>query len=98
MRCPRVEPKVIYALIVLMYGAALRTNEALGLDMADVDLEQRHIRVRNTKFYKTRLVPLGRDVAGVLAGYVAHRNRYQSTGPTPPLFVYGKGHRGSRVP
>jgi len=93
MRCPRVEPKVIHALIVLMYGAALRTNEALGLDIADVDLQQRHIRVRNTKFYKTRLVPLGRDVTGVLARYVADRNRYHSTAPTAPLFVYRKGQR-----
>jgi integrase/recombinase XerD len=29
-RCPRVEPKVIHALIVLMYGAALRISEAIG--------------------------------------------------------------------
>jgi site-specific recombinase XerD len=57
-----------------MYGAALRTSEALGLDMADVDLQQRHIRVRNTKFYKTRLVPLGRDVTGVLARYLSERD------------------------
>src|SRR5258708_19420860 len=57
MRCPRVEPKVIYALIVLMYGAPLRTSEALGLDMADVDLQQRHIRVPNTQLYKTTPPP-----------------------------------------
>jgi integrase/recombinase XerD len=92
-RCPRVEPKVIHALIVLMYGAALRTSEAIGLDMADVDLEQRHIRVRNTKFYKTRLVPLGRDVAAALARYVTDRNQHYSSAPTAPLFVFRKGQR-----
>jgi integrase/recombinase XerD len=93
MRCPRVELGVIHALIVLMYGAALRTSEALGLDVADVDLQQRHIRVRNTKFYKTRLVPLGGDLAAALARYVADRNRHHSTAPTAPLFVYRKGQR-----
>lgn len=93
MRCPRVEPKVIYALIVLMYGAALRTSEAVGLDMADVDLDQRHIRVRQTKFYKTRLVPLGRDVAAALARYLAERNRRYSSAPTAPVFVFRKGQR-----
>ncbi len=92
-RCPRVEPKVIHALIVLMYGAALRISEAIGLDMADVDLDQRHIRVRNTKFYKTRLVPLGREVAEEFARYVADRNRHHSTAPTAPLFVFRKGQR-----
>jgi len=61
--------------------------------MADVDLLRRHIRVRNTKFYKTRMVPLGRDVTGVLARYIADRNRHHSTAPTAPLFVYRKGQR-----
>lgn len=93
MRCPRVEPKVIHTLIVLMYGAALRTSEAVGLDLGDVDLEQGHIRVRNTKFYKTRLVPLGCDVTRELTAYVAHRNRHHSTAPGAPLFVYRKGQR-----
>lgn len=92
-RCPRVEPKVIHALVVLMYGAALRTSEAVGLDLGDVDLDQQHIRVRNTKFYKTRLVPLGRDVAREIAAYVAERNRHHSTAPSAPLFVYRKGQR-----
>lgn len=93
MRCPRVEPKVIHALIVLMYGAALRTSEAVGLDLGDVDLHQRHIHVRKTKFYKTRLVPLGRDVIRELAAYVADRNRHHSTAPSAPLFVYRRGQR-----
>jgi len=93
MRCPRVEPKVIHTLIVLMYGAALRISEAVGLDIADVDLEQRQIRVRNTKFYKTRIVPLGRNVTEVLARYMADRNRHHSTAPMAPLFLYRKGQR-----
>ena len=93
MRCPRVELGVIHALIVLMYGAALRTSEALGLDIADVDLEQRHIHVRNTKFYKTRLVPLAGDVVAALARYLAERNRRHSSAPTAPLFVFRNGQR-----
>lgn len=96
MRSPRVEPKVIRALIVLMYGAALRTSEALGLEMADVDLRQRHILVRNTKFYKTRLVPLGGDLDTALARYLAERNRCYSTAPTAPVFVFKNGQRLSR--
>ena len=96
IRCPRVEPMVIHTLIVLMYGAALRTSEALGLDMADVDLQQRHILVRNTKFYKTRLVPLSHDLAGALGRYLTERNRRHSTAPTAPVFVYKKGQRLSR--
>lgn len=92
-RSPRAEPKVIRTLILLMYGAALRTSEAVGLDMGDVDLDRQLIRVRKTKFYKTRLVPLGRDLARELAAYVADRNRQHSAAPSAPLFVYRKGQR-----
>jgi site-specific recombinase XerD len=96
MRIPRVEPKVIRALIILMYGAALRTSEALGLDLADVDLRQRRLLVRNTKFYKTRLVVLGGDLTIALARYLDDRNKCHSTAPTAPVFVFRKGQRLSR--
>jgi len=93
MRAPRVKPVVIHALIVLMYGAGLRTSEALGLNLADVDLENRQIYVRNTKFYKTRLVPLGPGLARAFAKYLRVRNRRHSSAPTAPIFVYNKNGR-----
>jgi integrase/recombinase XerD len=95
MRAPRVKPGVIHALIVLMYGAGLRTSEALGLNLADVDLQNQQIYVRNTKFYKTRLVPLGPDLARAFAKYLSERNRRHSTAATAPVFVYNKN--GQRI-
>jgi hypothetical protein len=46
-----------------LYGSGLHVNEALGLTMRDVDLEQRIVTVRHTKFNKTRLVPIGPKLA-----------------------------------
>jgi integrase len=95
MRAPRIKPAVIHALILLMYGAGLRTGEALGLNLADVDLENRQIYVRNTKFYKTRLVPLDPDLAQAFGRYLTERNRRHSVVPTAPVFVYNK--TGARI-
>ena len=46
-------------LVLLLYGAALRLSEALNLEDGDVDLDERLLHVRCSKFFKTRLVPIG---------------------------------------
>jgi len=48
---------------MLLYGAGLRIGEALALTLRDVDLTERIITVSNTKFFKTRLVPIGPRLA-----------------------------------
>ena len=51
------------ALVELVYSAGLRTAEAVGLDLGDVDFEQEHVHVRNGKGAKDRIVPLGEEAA-----------------------------------
>lgn len=62
-------------LLILLYGAALRRNEALLLKGADVDLAENVLTIRNSKFGKTRLVPIGSQLSEVLSTYVAERLR-----------------------
>jgi site-specific recombinase XerD len=54
----RLQASMFRALILVSYGSGLCVSEALELTMHDVNLEQRIITVRDTKFYKTRLVPI----------------------------------------
>ena len=56
-------------LLLLLYGAGLRRGEALRLTRADVDLTGALLTVRETKFYKSRLVPLGSHLTEVLEQY-----------------------------
>jgi site-specific recombinase XerD len=42
-----------------MYSADLRISEVLSLTVGDVDLANRILIVRDSKFFKTRLVPIG---------------------------------------
>ena len=46
------------AIIELLYGAALRVSEVVGLDLGDVDLERQTVRVTG-KGSKQRVVPFG---------------------------------------
>ena len=62
-------------LLLLLYGAGLRFGEATRLTLADVDLAQAVLTIRATKFYKSRLVPVGPQLATVLDGYMHLRRR-----------------------
>ena len=48
--------------MLALYGAALREGECLSLTLSDVDLHQSLLTIRDTKVYKSRLVPLGCDL------------------------------------
>jgi integrase len=54
-----LEPETLRTLILLLYGAGLRAGEALRLRSCDVNLQDRVLSVWNTKFFKSRLVPIG---------------------------------------
>lgn len=62
-------PRTIRTMFLLIYGAALRLREATNLTRADVDLHGSVLTIRNTKFGKTRLVPVGPQLKEVLAQY-----------------------------
>lgn len=70
----RLDADTFRMLLALLYGAALRTSEALHLTMEDVDLTDAVLTVRNTKFYKSRLVPVSPELASALRGYAERRS------------------------
>jgi site-specific recombinase XerD len=84
-------------LLLLLYATGLRISEALGLDIADVDLEAGLLRIRESKFYKTRLVPMGPDLLTVVATYAAHRNKHPPATPDAPFLLTRRGKRPSRA-
>jgi site-specific recombinase XerD len=87
----RIQPYVFRTLLLLLYGAGLRIGEALSLKLTDVDLEQSVICVRDTKFYKSRLVTLGADLAGALSRYLCQRNRDYCCDASASCFLLKNG-------
>jgi site-specific recombinase XerD len=92
----KLQAHTLRAILLLLYGAGLRVSEALALTLEDVDLSDAVITIRDTKFNKTRLVPLGLELNQVMVQYAASRNKagHAQTG-TAPFFVL---RRGGSVP
>ena len=61
-----IRDTVLGTALVLLYFTGLRAGEVLRLTLADVDLTGGLLRVRDTKFGKSRLVPFALDVAARL--------------------------------
>lgn len=78
--------------MLLLYGAGLRISEALALTLADVDLSVSLLTIRESKFYKTRLVPIGPRLTAVLRTYADARGRQRhANDPAGPFFVTRTG-------
>ena len=80
------------ALVELVYSAGLRSAEAVGLDLADVDFEQELVRVRG-KGDKERVVPLGEEAAHWVARYLRDARPALARGAENALFVSARGRR-----
>lgn len=70
-----LRPITMRCLLGLLAATGLRVSEALHLQQADVDLEQGLLCVRQTKFRKSRYVPLHPTVRQALAAYAHLRDQ-----------------------
>lgn len=71
-----LRPATYRALFGLIAATGLRISEALRLECADVDLDAGMLTVRQTKFAKSRLVPLHLTTVQALRQYLALRQRH----------------------
>lgn len=69
----QLDAETFRTLLFLLYGAGLRSGEARRLTLTDVNLQEEVLTVRGTKFYKSRLVPVGPQLAVVLNTYALLR-------------------------
>jgi integrase len=77
----------------LLAVTGLRVSEALALDREDVDLEEGILRVRRTKFGKSRLVAVHESTRQILADYARERDRGVHRPPTEAFFLSERGRR-----
>ena len=94
------------AILELLYASGLRLSELVGLDVEDVNLSGRLVRVLG-KGGKERIVPFNRSTAGAIRGYLPDRRMLMARAPASglptaarprarrhdPLFVNYRGGR-----
>jgi len=81
------------AILELLYGAGLRISELVNLNISDLDLRHRWVRVLG-KGSKERIVPVGRKACQCIRVYL--REREIKKGEEVPLFCNRYGKRISR--
>jgi len=80
------------ALLELLYSGGLRSAEAVGLDLADVDFEREALHIRG-KGGKERVVPLGEEAAHHLALFLRDGRPELVRSAIDAVFLSARGRR-----
>lgn len=88
-----IRPSTYETLFGLMASAGLRVSEALHLRDADVDLKRGLLTIRQTKFAKSRLLPVHPTTVAALVKYRKARARHVATAAAMPFLISSRGRR-----
>ena len=80
-------------MLVLIYCAGLRLGELARLNLGDVDLQVGTITIRETKFFKSRILPLAGSALAALRDYLEARRKVKA--PQAPNLVCSGMIRGT---
>jgi integrase/recombinase XerD len=88
--CP-IRSATLHTVILLLATSGLRISEALHLTLQDVDLAEGVLSVRQSKFRKSRLVPVSAGTLETLRTYHDLRIAVAPADPAGAFFVSGRG-------
>jgi integrase len=86
-----LRPHTYATLFGLLACTGLRLREALKLTRSDVDWKRGLLTIRQTKFRKSRLVPLHPTAVRAMRAYAQARNRFYPVATTEAFFVTVRG-------
>jgi integrase/recombinase XerD len=88
-----LRPASLYTMLVFAYCCGLRLGELARLDLGDVDLAAGTITIRETKFFKSRILPLADSALRALTEYLAmRRNAKAPQNAESGLFWHDQGN------
>jgi len=90
---PPLRAATYQTLIGLLAVSGLRIGEVIKLDRADIDWAEQVLLIRESKFHKSRLVPVQPSTLGALRSHGQLRDRLQPRPLTPSFFVSGRRTR-----
>jgi integrase/recombinase XerD len=91
-RNPNTSLSFLPILIRLLYATGIRLGEAMSLAISDVDVERRHLKVRDSKNGKQRLIPFSSSMALALKDYLKYRSQRPVLKGVDHLFVRPDGN------
>jgi integrase len=90
-----LRPLTLYTMLILAYCAGLRLGEIVRLKLRDVDLTDGSIEICDTKFSKSRRLPLSSTAMATLSTYLKVRRR-EGAPLDPESSVFCHNRRGYR--
>jgi integrase len=86
-----LRPWTYYTLFGLMVVTGMRISEVIHLEGGDVDLDQKRLTVRLTKFGKSRLIPLHHSTVKKLNQYLQRRDQLYARSAASRFFFSNQG-------
>lgn len=87
-----LRPRTYVTLFGVLYCTGLRISEALALRLMDVDCDDGLVWVQESKFHKSRVLPLRSDAVAELRLYLSERCSFgHAQDPEAPLFLNQRG-------
>jgi integrase/recombinase XerD len=84
------------AMLSIFYGCGLRRNEAVNIDVGDINFDRALLHVRKGKNYKERFVPVNKTCLKYIQDYVYdHRGEILGSSKSSALFMSMKAKRMS---
>ena len=84
---PPLRAATYRTLVGLLAASGLRVGEAINLDHDDIDWDEGVLRIRETKFGKSRLVPLQPSTVNALREYGSLRDQLMPRPKDPAFFI-----------
>jgi len=94
LSAPPLRADTYVTLIGLLASTGMRVGEAIRLDRPDVDWSEGVLLIRDSKFGKTRQVPVHTSTLDALGAYA---NRRDNVGPPPQTMAFFVSSRGTRL-
>lgn len=72
-----LRPQTIRLAIILLYTTGLRRGELLRLNLSDFDSKEATLLIQNTKFHKSRILPISSSIAHEITEYLRLRSKFK---------------------
>ena len=74
----KTAPETLQLILKLTYFLGLRISETLAIRIKDLNMDESYVTIRDSKFYKSRMVPFNRSIYNLIKVYLeSNHNQYQ---------------------
>lgn len=90
-------PAIITVPEITLFTTGIRRGELLGLTLGDYNRQESTLHIRETKFYKSRLLPINRGIADEIDRFLRARSQRKLPVTSDSALIWNASRRGGRA-